>query len=327
MRGFDEVAPAIDRQFTVNFADEPVSYGWPRPPARQAVSSGPAAMTRMASARYRGAFTGPGRVQSFSLCRRRRNTDPASGAGRLGSNACRNTTLLLGKGRVGKGRVDGPTWAQPATGAAESGGVPPVRLDEASRSNRHPSQLERQRIATLRGHGLGVREIARRIDRPASMISRELRCSLRPHDKGRYDDLAQLEPAPGPARPRRAGPFSARGCVRWASRSSSCTGARSRLPITYGAAGRYWRMSQPSTSTRSMRRPPHSGRAYRTPAAMAGERGRRRPRRRSLHWSRRVRPSRTLDHRSTASLATLPSEMWKYLTMLTTRRGAVTGRR
>jgi NAD(P)-dependent dehydrogenase (short-subunit alcohol dehydrogenase family) len=69
--------------------------------------------------------------------------------------------------------------------------VPPDRLAEAARSNRHLSRLERQRIATLHGRGLGVREIARRLDRSPSTISREVRRNLRPHDRDRYDgDLA-----------------------------------------------------------------------------------------------------------------------------------------
>jgi IS30 family transposase len=47
--------------------------------------------------------------------------------------------------------------------------------------------LECQRIATLRERGHGVREIARRIWRAASTVSRELRRHLEPHDKGVYD--------------------------------------------------------------------------------------------------------------------------------------------
>jgi IS30 family transposase len=60
-----------------------------------------------------------------------------------------------------------------------------------SRSGRYLSLLERQRIATLRDRGLGVREIARRLGRSPSTVSRELRRHLRPHDRGVYDgDLA-----------------------------------------------------------------------------------------------------------------------------------------
>jgi hypothetical protein len=44
---------------------------------------------------------------------------------------------------------------------AERGGLAPLELAETARSNRYLSALERQRIATLRGQQLGVREIAR----------------------------------------------------------------------------------------------------------------------------------------------------------------------
>jgi Helix-turn-helix domain len=54
---------------------------------------------------------------------------------------------------------------------AENGGVPPARPNEEQRSNRYLSLLERQRIATLQGHGLGVREIARRIGRSSLSVS------------------------------------------------------------------------------------------------------------------------------------------------------------
>src|SRR4051794_23483945 len=86
---------------------------------------------------------------------------------------------------VGIGRKPGYRWR------TEHGGVPPVRLAEATRTSRYLSLLERQRIATLRGRGLGVREIARRLGRAPSTVSRELRRNLRPHDHNRYDgDLA-----------------------------------------------------------------------------------------------------------------------------------------
>ena len=85
---------------------------------------------------------------------------------------------------LGIGRETGYRWR------AGNGGLPPARLAESSRSTRFLSLLERQRIATLRGRGLGVREIARRLGRAPSTISRELR-RLRPHDRGIYDgDLA-----------------------------------------------------------------------------------------------------------------------------------------
>ena len=82
---------------------------------------------------------------------------------------------------VGITRKTGYRWRN------EHGGLPPVRLDESVRSNRYLSLLERQRIASLRGQGVGVREIARRLDRSPSTVSREVRRNLRPHDSDRYD--------------------------------------------------------------------------------------------------------------------------------------------
>jgi transposase, IS30 family len=49
--------------------------------------------------------------------------------------------------QVGIGRKTGYRWR------AERGGLPPLRLGEADRASRYLSQLERQRIATLRGRG------------------------------------------------------------------------------------------------------------------------------------------------------------------------------
>ncbi|MBW0089278.1 IS30 family transposase [Pseudonocardia sp. KRD-184] len=66
-----------------------------------------------------------------------------------------------------------------------------MRVADSARSNRYLSLLERQRIATLRAQGVGVREIARRIERAASTVSRELHRNLLRHDYNVYDaDLA-----------------------------------------------------------------------------------------------------------------------------------------
>jgi transposase len=56
--------------------------------------------------------------------------------------------------RLGIGRKTGYRWR------AENGGLPPAALGEGVRSQRYLSLLERQRIASLRRDGLGVREIA-----------------------------------------------------------------------------------------------------------------------------------------------------------------------
>jgi IS30 family transposase len=110
----------------------------------------------------------------------------ASGAGTV--EACR---------RVGITRKTGYRWR------AERGGVPPGRLEDAARSHRYLSLLERQRIATLRGQGLGVREIARRLDRAPSTVSRELVRNMLRHDGDRYDgDLAHARARDRTRRPR-----------------------------------------------------------------------------------------------------------------------------
>jgi transposase, IS30 family len=101
--------------------------------------------------------------------------------------------------QIGIGRKTGYRWR------AEAGGLPLARIAEAIRSSRYLSLLERQRIATLRDRGHGVREIARRIGRAPSTVSRELRRHLKPHDKGIYDaDLAHAR-ARDNARRQRAG--------------------------------------------------------------------------------------------------------------------------
>jgi hypothetical protein len=55
----------------------------------------------------------------------------------------------------------------------ESGGMPPLTLDPLS--GRYLSSAEREEIAILHAQKFGVREIARRIGRAPSTISRELR--------------------------------------------------------------------------------------------------------------------------------------------------------
>lgn len=111
--------------------------------------------------------------------------------------------LLAGVGTVeacqlvGIGRKTGYRWR------AENGGVPPVRLVESVRSNRYLSRLERQRIGTLKAQGLGVREIARRLDRSPSTVCRELRRNMLAHDNNRYDaDLAHARAGQRANRPR-----------------------------------------------------------------------------------------------------------------------------
>ena len=101
--------------------------------------------------------------------------------------------------QIGIGRKTGYRWR------AEAGGLPPARVAEETRSSRYLSLLERQRIATLREHGHGVREIARRLGRAPSTVSRELRRQPQAARQGSYDaDLAHAR-ARDNARHQRAG--------------------------------------------------------------------------------------------------------------------------
>lgn len=98
---------------------------------------------------------------------------------------------------VGIGPKTGYRWR------AELGGLPPRRRVEGQRSDRYLSLIERQRIATLRRQGLSIREIARRLERSPSTISRELRRNTAEHDIGGYDaDLAHSRARERLERPR-----------------------------------------------------------------------------------------------------------------------------
>lgn len=98
---------------------------------------------------------------------------------------------------VGIGRKTGYRWR------TERGGLPPLRRVERERCDRYLSLLERQRIASLRRQGLSMREIARRLGRAPSTISRELRRNCALHDVGGYDgDVAHSRARERIERPR-----------------------------------------------------------------------------------------------------------------------------
>ena len=99
--------------------------------------------------------------------------------------------------RLGIGRKTGYRWR------AEHGGQPPTALSDEVRSQRYLSLLERQRIATLRRDGLGVRQIAAELGRSPSTISRELRRNTAVHDRSYDGDLAHARARERLRRPRR----------------------------------------------------------------------------------------------------------------------------
>ena len=100
---------------------------------------------------------------------------------------------------LGIGRKTGFRWRQ------ENGGMPPKRLAEEHYSGRYLSHLERQRIAALTERGHGVREIARRLGRAPSTISRELVRNRAAHDRGGYDgELAHARARERARRPKPA---------------------------------------------------------------------------------------------------------------------------
>ena len=100
---------------------------------------------------------------------------------------------------IGVGRKTGFRWRQ------ENGGLAPSHSNENDHSGRYLSLFERQRIAALAERGHGVREIARRLERSPSTISRELRRNRSSHDRGGYDgDLAHARSRERAKRPRQS---------------------------------------------------------------------------------------------------------------------------
>jgi transposase, IS30 family len=80
--------------------------------------------------------------------------------------------------RLGIGRTTGYYWR------AQRGGLQRTVLAEEARSGRFLSLPERERIAVLREQGCGIRDIAGRLGRSPSTISRELRRNMTGGDSG-----------------------------------------------------------------------------------------------------------------------------------------------
>lgn len=118
---------------------------------------------------------------------KRRRADRA-GRGKLGSVGRPGTGLGEVRRRFWQGIASGRSSEQAATDVGVSpavgsrwfriaGGMPPTHLTPSSAplSGRYLTFPDREEIALLRAHGHGVREIARRLKRAPSTISRELR--------------------------------------------------------------------------------------------------------------------------------------------------------
>ena len=89
-----------------------------------------------------------------------------NGSGRRSPGGCRVRRPLC---PVGVSSPVGGRWFR------EGGGMPPISL--APPSARYLCFAEREEIAILRAQGAGVRDIARRVRRAPSTVSRELRCN------------------------------------------------------------------------------------------------------------------------------------------------------
>jgi transposase len=103
---------------------------------------------------------------------------------------------------VGVSQPVGARWFR------EAGGMAPSHLSRSSGppSGRHLSFAEREEIALWRAQGLGVREVARRLGRAASTLSRELRRNAATRG-GKLDYLAttaQWHAERSARRPKRA---------------------------------------------------------------------------------------------------------------------------
>ena len=87
------------------------------------------------------------------------------------------TAIAAGQSSENAGVCAGVSPAVGARWFREAGGMPPAALGPSSKapSGRYLSFAEREELAILRVQGLGVREVARRLERSASTVSRELR--------------------------------------------------------------------------------------------------------------------------------------------------------
>ena len=141
----------------------------------------------------------------------------------------------------------------PAVGARwfrQAGGMPLISL--APLSGRYLSFAEREEIALLRAQGVGVREIARRLERSPSTISRELkrnaatRCGQLTYRASTAQWKAELAAKrTAPPQPKRIDPpHTCRNCVHGRYNPASeylyeCTAALAMRCRPFGQAAHY----------------------------------------------------------------------------------------
>jgi Helix-turn-helix domain len=157
---------------------------WPRHHQRRSGCSGECVCTTQTAARRADSIgRRNARVRGVAVNRRKRRSDRA---GRPAMRSPGRPTAVRREHRqrfwaaIARGLASEDAAAEAGVSGAvgvrwfrEGGGMPTVTL--AALSGRYLSFVEREEIALMRAWGCGVREIARRLGRSPSRISRELR--------------------------------------------------------------------------------------------------------------------------------------------------------
>jgi Helix-turn-helix domain len=186
----------------------------------------------------------------------------------------------------------------------EYGGMPPISL--APPSGRYLSFAEREEIALLKAHGTGVREMARKLGRSPSTVSRELRRNAATRG-GRAGGLpARRRPSAGAGLPAAAVPQAGRPArlPQDLTRPRSTRAGRDRPPLGVGPG------QLPGLGSPAGRAGDPAGRASALPALRHRPRRPCRPphrrRLRPLRLSRGTLPRRRLRQHHAAGPQPLP---------------------
>lgn len=194
------------------------------------------------------------------------------GAGDLRGRGCAEVRLGARRSRPVGRRIGGSLWrsADVTSGIrsipgsdrrALKSGIGTVAAGTLARHR--PQRPATDGVPGTAPHGrrLAVREIARRLARALSTVSRELRRNLRPHDRGIYDgDLVQARVRGGPRRPRRRCRVASLSCGGSCRASSRRSGAVRRSPRICGKLIRSGRLGPVSRGHPSSAAPRGRGR-------------------------------------------------------------------